>query len=130
MVVSLSIRSVAARTGLTVHTLRYYDQVGLLPDVNRSEAGHRRFTDANVEWIRFVQKLRATGMPIAQIQRYAAFARDGDVTGGERRKLLDAHRVAIENQIHQLGDALDLITAKLAYYDSLLVLRSSRPRNV
>ena len=82
---SLSIAEAAERTGLTAHTLRYYERDGLLlHSVERAPSGHRRYTDEDLRWIQMVTRLRATGMPIRDVRRYAALVRDGHGNEAER----------------------------------------------
>ncbi len=119
-----TIRRVAAETGLSADTLRYYERIGLLPDIARSESGHRRFSEDDIGWIRFLQCLRKTGMPIEQVHRYAQLMRAGDETIGERRQVLEAHRRAILDEIRQLTAALELIEHKIEVHGGA----AARPR--
>jgi DNA-binding transcriptional MerR regulator len=111
-----TIREVASETGLSADTLRYYDRIGLLPDLARSESGHRQFSEEDVARIRFLQCLRKTGMPIEKVQRWARLSQNGAETLEERRELLEAHRQAIEAEMRQLGQALELIERKIEMY--------------
>ena len=116
----MTIQRVAAETGLSADTLRWYEKIGLLSGIARSESGHRRFSEDDLGWIRFLQCLRSTGMPIEQIQRYAELVREGDHTAPERRQLLEAHRRTIRREIQQLRGMLDIVEKKIAYYESLI----------
>src|SRR3954447_7126518 len=73
-----TISEVAAFTGLSAHTLRWYERIGLMPHVDRSHTGQRRFTNRDLDWLAFVGKLRLTGMPVAHMVRYAELIREGD----------------------------------------------------
>jgi DNA-binding transcriptional MerR regulator len=107
---SLSISEVAAETGLTTSTLRYYEQEGLLRDtVDRSGSRHRRYAVSDVRWVGFITKLRATGMPIRDIRRYTELARAGDDTTGERLALLVEHRARVLAQLAEVQSSLDAI---------------------
>src|SRR5258708_29855364 len=86
----LTIQEVAARTGLSVHTLRYYERVGLLDPVGRATSGHRRYADGDLNWIAFLLHLRATGMSIRQMQAFADLRRQGEATMPERLAFLEA----------------------------------------
>ena len=119
MAMQWSIQRAAAETGLSADTLRYYEKIGLLPGIARSESGHRRFSEDDLGWIRFMQRLRATGMPLEQIQRYGELMRAGDHTSAERRQILEAHRQQIRREIGQLEDALELLDRKIAHYDAV-----------
>ncbi len=115
---ALSIAEAAEATGLTTHTLRYYERDGLLLDaVERATSGHRRYTEADLGWIRLVTKLRATGMPIREIRQYAELVRDGDGNEGARLALLRAHRDRVRLQLAEVATHLEAIENKIAVYE-------------
>ena len=112
---TLSIAEVAERTGITAHTLRYYERIGLI-DVGRDAAGHRLYTAENFGRVVFLTRLRMAGMPIRELQRYVALAEAGDHTVPQRLEMLRAHRDAVRTQISELQFALDTIEFKIAVY--------------
>jgi len=105
----LTIAEATEVSGLTAHTLRYYERAGLL-EPGRAENGHRRFTDDDLQRVHFVQKLRATGMPIRDVRRY--FAAEPD----ERLQILEEHRRQVVSDIEELTGALELIDYKIDLY--------------
>ncbi|MEU3311627.1 MerR family transcriptional regulator [Streptomyces sp. NPDC048387] len=111
-----TISEVEGRTGLTQHTLRWYERIGLMPHVNRSHSGQRRFSDKDLDWLAFVGKLRATGMSVADMVRYAELVREGDHTVDERRALLERTRREVLARVAELTDALDVLDYKIALY--------------
>ncbi|MGE7388115.1 MerR family transcriptional regulator [Streptomyces sp. NPDC004126] len=111
-----TISEVEARTGLTQHTLRWYERIGLMPHVDRSHSGQRRFTDKDLGWLSFVGKLRATGMSVADMVRYAELVREGDHTVGERRELLERTRREVRARLVELTDALGVLDFKIDMY--------------
>ncbi|ANS74531.1 MerR family transcriptional regulator [Paenibacillus yonginensis] len=115
----LTISEVTELTGITAPTLRYYEKEGLLPYVKRNENGKRFYDEEDLSWVHFVTALRATGMPIAQIQRYVNLYKEGDSTISERKKMMLLHKKEIENSIRELYFNLDKINYKLALYDVL-----------
>ena len=114
----LSIRETAARTGLTVHTLRYYEDIGLIDPVPRNAGGQRRYRQADLDWIAFLLRLKATGMPIRHMQAYAALRREGSTLASvlARRRLLESHTDELERQGAELPDHLDRRRSKIALY--------------
>src|SRR5829696_5527769 len=101
---ALSISDAAQLTGLSAHTLRYYERAGLMLDpVERAPSTHRRYTEAEIRWVTLLTKLRATGMPIRRIRDYAELMRAGEGNEAERLALLEAHREAVLEQL----DAID-----------------------
>lgn len=118
---ALSIAEVAERTGLTAHTLRYYERAGLmLTAPPRAGNGYRRYGEADLRWVVLLTRLRATGMSIGDMRRYADLQRAGDMTVAERRDLMLAHRKQVLSKIDQLERDLVAVDEKLAYYDKLL----------
>jgi DNA-binding transcriptional MerR regulator len=106
----------AERCGMTAHTLRYYERVGLIQPVGRARSGHRRYSEADAAWIDFLHCMRATNMPIREMQRYAELRELGDSTSIERRRILEEHQAEIAAQIAALQQAHALLTHKIANY--------------
>ncbi|MEU9036785.1 MerR family transcriptional regulator [Streptomyces sp. NPDC048352] len=111
-----TISEVEARTGLTQHTLRWYERIGLMPHVDRSHSGQRRFSDKDLGWLAFVGKLRATGMSVADMVRYAELVREGEHTVDERRELLERTRREVRARLAELTDALGVLDLKISMY--------------
>ncbi|SCY86296.1 DNA-binding transcriptional regulator, MerR family [Streptomyces sp. 136MFCol5.1] len=111
-----TISEVAAFTGLTAHTLRWYERIGLMPHVDRSHTGQRRFTNRDLDWLAFVGKLRLTGMPVAHMVRYAELLREGEHTFEERQELLEATRRDVKTRIAELQDTLAVLDYKIDFY--------------
>jgi DNA-binding transcriptional MerR regulator len=101
---------------MTAHTLRYYERVGLIQPVGRARNGHRRYSEADEAWLHFLHCMRATSMPIREMQRYAELRELGDATSIERRKILEDHQAGIAAQIVELQRAHALLTHKIANY--------------
>jgi DNA-binding transcriptional MerR regulator len=116
MAVSMTISEAAEASGLTAHTLRYYERAGLLDPVGREAGGQRRYSDSDLSRIAFLTKLRATGMPIREVRKYAELLREGDGNEGERLALLEAHRDQVRAQLAEMARNLDLIDYKIDLY--------------
>lgn len=114
-----TIRTMAARCGMTTHTLRYYERVGLIQPVGRARNGHRRYSDADEAWLKFLHCMRATNMPIREMQRYAKLREEGTDSSLERRKILEEHQAAIAAQIAALEKAHALLAHKIANYRTM-----------
>ena len=112
----LTIEQVAERTGLSAHTLRYYERIGLLDPVGRATSGHRRYAAKDLAWIEFLTRLRATGMPIRHMQKFTALRRQGDSTIAKRRALLEAHQQMVQTHIEELQQNLEAINQKIEKY--------------
>lgn len=112
----LGIAQTASAVGLTAHTLRYYERIGLAAEPPRGSDGRRRYTEQNLDWLRLITRLRATGMSIAEMCRYAELVRAGSATTVERRELLQAHRDAVHQRIVELQRDLAVIDGKIENY--------------
>ncbi|GAA1444880.1 MerR family transcriptional regulator [Leifsonia poae] len=114
---TLSISGVAARTGLSTHTLRYYEREGLMfAPVDRASSTHRRYTEADVNWVIFLTKLRLTSMPIAKMREYVELARRGDDSVADRLELLLIHRMNVVRQLEEMTASLAAIDYKIGLY--------------
>jgi DNA-binding transcriptional MerR regulator len=113
---TLTIAQAAEESGLSAHTLRYWERAGLLRPITRNGSGHRRYAEEDLERIKFLIRLRATGMPIRQVRRYAELANRGDDTQEERMALLEAHREAVRAHLEETAAHLDLIEWKIDLY--------------
>ncbi len=111
-----TISEVVAFTGLTAHTLRWYERIGLMPHVDRSHTGQRRYSNRDLDWLNLVGKLRLTGMPVADMVRYAELVREGDQSYAERRKLLEATRQDVLSRIAELQGTLAVLDHKINFY--------------
>lgn len=117
---TLTIQQVAEATGLSVHTLRYYERCHLIAPIDRLSNGHRRYSSSDLHWIEFLNKLRLTGMPIRQMQHYAELVRNSpNSTFEERRQILVAHREMVVEQLEQLQANLSVIDWKIQHYSNL-----------
>ncbi|MFF1353170.1 MerR family transcriptional regulator [Streptomyces sp. NPDC058297] len=111
-----TISEVVAFTGLTAHTLRWYERIGLMPHIDRSHTGQRRYSNRDLDWLTFVGKLRLTGMPVAHMVRYAELVRVGEDTFEERRDLLESTRRDVLSRIAELQDTLAVLDIKIDFY--------------
>ncbi|UWZ46830.1 MerR family transcriptional regulator [Dactylosporangium matsuzakiense] len=113
---SYTIAEASERTGLTAHTLRYYERAGLLAPPSRATSGHRRYSEQDLGMLRILTRLKATGMSIAEMRRYAELCRVGPQTYGTRREMLEAHRQQVLDRIAALQTDLELIESKIKHY--------------
>ncbi|ERK72643.1 MULTISPECIES: MerR family transcriptional regulator [Leifsonia] len=117
-ITAMSISDIAERTGLSAHTLRYYEREGLmLSPVERASSSHRRYSEADLTWVLFLTKLRSTAMPIATVRRYVELARRGDDTTAERLELLLLHRMTVVRQLEEMTASLAAIDHKIGLYE-------------
>ena len=111
---------VVEKTGFSLDTLRYYEKIGLLSDVDRTAGGRRVFSDDDLGWLALLRCLRDTGMPIARMQEYADLARGGDETVPGRIAILEEHDLEIERRIAELREQQAHLRNKVEYYRHVL----------
>jgi DNA-binding transcriptional MerR regulator len=114
-VTSWTTRQAAEKCGLSEHTLRWYERIGLLSRVDRTADGRRRFSDADLDWLMLISKLRATGMPVREMQLYAGLVRSG-AGEQERVDLLEQHRERVRVALAEQQECLALLDTKIGTY--------------
>src|ERR1043166_1711301 len=117
---TLTIQEVSEATGLSAHTLRYYERIGMIHPIEREENTRRLYTEEDLGWIDFLLKLRATGMSIKDMQKYAELQRQGDVTLPERVEMLKSLRDKVEAHMEELNEHLKLIYYKIEIYQQIV----------
>ena len=125
---TLFIGALSARTGRSVHTIRWYEAQGLIPGVARDGSGRRTYSEQHVGWLELMDRLRRSGMSIAEMRRYTALVKLGRSTLVQRREMLAAYRARVLQTIAEHRAALRLIDAKVDFYDEWIAL-GQRPKN-
>jgi len=115
--VTLHIGELARRTGRSVHAIRWYESIGLVPGVQRDAGNRRVYDELHVGWLDLMNRLRTTGMSTAQMRKYAALVAQGRVSLEARRNLLMAHRARVQETIAEWRRALTLLDRKVDFYD-------------
>ncbi|MEG3175925.1 MerR family transcriptional regulator [Sphingomonas sp. RB3P16] len=128
----MKIGQVAKRSGLSAHTIRYYERIGLLPYADRNSSSQRDYDASILVWIAFLGRLRATGMPIREMLRYSELRERGSATEAERRDLLDQHRIRVRAHVADLQACLLVLDTKIAGYsgaETRINAHDARPHN-
>ncbi|MBQ2925297.1 MAG: MerR family transcriptional regulator [Ruminiclostridium sp.] len=113
-----TVGEMAKRLGVAPSTLRFYDKEGLLPFVERSEGGIRLFKDADFEWLRIIECLKKTGMPLKDIKEFIMMAMAGDDTIEDRLALIQKQRESVEQKIQELTEIHQVLRFKQWYYET------------
>jgi DNA-binding transcriptional MerR regulator len=111
-----TIREAAERSGLSMHTLRWYERIGLLERVPRGVDGRRRFREDDLGWLELIGHLRSTGMPVAKMIEYAELVRAGGGNERERLGLLSEHREKVLDDLVRLNACLSVLDKKISGY--------------
>lgn len=112
----LNISEMSVLTGLSAHTLRYYERIGLLQPVIRDLQGYRGYTERDAEWVRFLKLLRDMDMPIREVKRYSDLRSMGHSTVKERRAMLEAHQKRVAEQLRRMEENMEKVRDKIAVY--------------
>lgn len=121
----LTVAQMAAAAGVSPHTLRYYEKAGLIDPVARNAGNQRRYSQADIEWLRFLLRLRETGMPIAQMREYRALRAKGPQTTAARLSLLEEHRARLHEQMLLVRRHEKVLDAKITSYRADLAAERS-----
>lgn len=113
----MTIKEVSKQTGISIDNLRYYERIGLIPEVPRSNSGIRNYDDNIINWIEFAMCFKKGGMPLEDIKKYISLALIGDSTKEERKNILLDSKVELEKKLIDIQDSLDVINYKLDFYD-------------
>jgi DNA-binding transcriptional MerR regulator len=111
-----TISEVSRQTGLSIDTLRYYERIELLVDIERNASGHRRYSADDIGWLNLLVCLRETGMSIADMLRFAVLIRSGKHTVPERITLLREHRQNVLDKIAMMQEKLAGVDGKINHY--------------
>lgn len=112
----ISISELSRLSGVSNYTLRYYEKAGVLAPATRAVNGHRRYLASDVAWLAFVLRLKATGMPLAEIKQYAELRSQGDMTVPQRLAVLELHRARLVVNIQELSHNLAALDDKIGVY--------------
>ena len=112
----MKIGELARRSGLSAHTIRYYERIGLLPTPDKNASGHRDYDVSILTWIDFLGRLKSTGMPLREMLRYAELRSLGSETEAERQVILERHREQVRNRLAGLQENLSVLDTKIAGY--------------
>ena len=115
-----TVKEMAEKMRLTPYAIRYYDNEGLIPDVERTVGNSRRFSDYNLAWLRMVHCLRATGLPVSEVRRYIEMCREGDSTIPARAAMISVQERKLREQLDELNRQMEILEYKKRYYEELL----------
>jgi len=116
-VINLKISAVSKKFGLPVATLRYYEEMKLIPAVSRNSSGYREYDDIDLKWINFVKCLRETGISIEILRNYVILAEQGEQTEQERKQILIDQQHILEEKMKVIQNTYDYLSEKISTYD-------------
>ncbi len=117
----MNIKEFSEISGISAHTLRYYEKIGIFQEIRRNSSGHRDFTEKDLLWAEFIHRLKETGMPLEQIKKYAMLRQQGDRTAEARKKLLEEHASVLKKRISGEKHHLHKLEEKIKYYENVIL---------
>jgi DNA-binding transcriptional MerR regulator len=117
----MRIAEVSERYDLSVDTLRYYERVGLIPPVNRSDSGIRDYNELDIRWVEFIKCMRSAGLPIEVLSEYIQLVQAGDDTIEERKEILIEQREHLIERMNEMQKTLDKLNFKIDIYENALM---------
>ena len=119
----MNISEASRSTGLTVDTIRFYEKAGMLPRAQRDSRGWRNFSAGDVEWLRNLQRLRATGMPLSDVKQFAALVHTQHINSpgvaDQRLAILRRHQLRLADSQRELDDCKSYLNHKISVYSTL-----------
>ena len=113
----MMIAEVSKKYDLSPDTLRYYERVGLLPNIHRSQSGIRDYTEEDCRWIEFIKCMRSAGLPIEVLIEYVTLFQQGDATIDKRKQLLIEQRVSLLQKMEDMRETLERLNFKIESYE-------------
>ena len=111
------ISEVAALTGLSIHTLRYYEKEGLLKNISRNTSGRRIYSKIDLGWLQWIQRLKSTGMSLDEIKKFSNFRSLGNASITDRKNMLIEHAEHLSSEINRLQSELAVVKYKVTAYE-------------
>jgi DNA-binding transcriptional MerR regulator len=119
----MNIKEFSKISGISSYTLRYYEKIGIFQEIRRDTNGHRDFTEKDLLWAEFINRLKETGMPLEQIKEYALLRQQGESTENARKNLLEDHASVLKNKISEEKKHLSKIKEKIKYYEENILVK-------
>lgn len=117
----MKIAEVSEKYGLSADTLRYYERVGLIPPVTRSESGIRDYNELDLRRVDFIKCMRGAGLPVEVLIEYVALVQQGDATIEARKGILREQRELLAARMEEMQKTLDLLDHKLEVYEKAIL---------
>lgn len=122
----MKISEVSEQSGLSVDTLRYYEKVGLLPPVNRTDGGIREYTELDLRRVNFIKCMRRAGLSVEVLIGYYALVQQGDETIEARKEILQEQRTQLLARMAEMQETLDLLNYKIQVYENTVLTREQK----
>lgn len=128
----MTIAEVSKKYNLSQDTLRYYERIGLIPEVNRNKSGIRDYTKEDCRWVEFIKCMRSAGLPIEALIEYVTLFQKGNETIDARKQLLKEQRTQLVQKMEDMKKTLERLDYKIERYENGIVAKENllkRPYN-
>lgn len=119
----MKIAEVSERYGISADTLRYYERIGLILPVNRSENGIRDYNELDVRRVEFIKCMRSAGLPIEALIEYVGLVQQGDKTIEARKLILKEQRELLADRMKEMQKTLDILDHKIEVYENAVLIK-------
>ncbi len=119
MKTTFSSKEVAAETGMSVHTLRYYEQLGLIQGIQRDVNGYRLYTESDIKWFQVIGHFRDMGLPIKEMQTFQSMPKNSPGSATARREFMEEYRIKVIEQLEELQSTLQKVDRKIDFFKNL-----------
>lgn len=113
----MTIKEASEITGISIDNLRYYERIGLIPEVPRTESGIRNYDEMSINWIEFAMRFKKAGVSLEAIREYIQLALQGESTKEARREILVETKEGLEKKMHEIQEAMDVVNYKIDTYE-------------
>jgi len=124
----MMIAEVSKKYELSADTLRYYERVGLIPEVNRNKSGIRDYTEEDCKWVEFIKCMRSAGLPIEVLIEYVALFGQGDETIKARKELLTEQRKRLIEKMEDIKKTIERLDYKIERYEAVVTKENELKR--
>jgi len=126
----MKIAEVSEQHGLSADTLRYYERVGLIPPVNRSESGIRDYNELDLRRVDFIKCMRSAGLPIEVLIEYVGLVQRGDKTIEARKEILKEQRDLLVTRMQEMQKTLDILDHKIEVYENAVLKKEKELESI
>jgi DNA-binding transcriptional MerR regulator len=124
----MTIAEVSKKYDLSQDTLRYYERIGLIPDVNRNKSGIRDYTEDDCRWVEFIKCMRNAGLPIEVLIEYVSLFQQGDETIHTRKELLTEQRKILAEKLEEIKETIKRLDHKIERYEKGVIVKEKELR--
>lgn len=117
----MKISEVSKKYEIPVDTLRYYEKIGLLPNVKKNESGIRNYSEDDCKWVDFIKCMRGAGLPLEVLNQYITLFQQGDSTIEARKNILAEQRDRLSEKRDAIQTTIEKLDHKIEIYEQQII---------